>query len=64
VVRETLRDFVGTWDVLIRPARTAPWWIVFLEREGAGFKRTLLLDPSETPEAVGKAIEEALRGAA
>ncbi len=59
-----MRDFVGTWHVLIRAAQTDPWWIVILEREGGGFKRTLLLDPSETPEAVGKAIEEALKGAA
>jgi len=63
VVRDTLRDFVGTWHVLIRPAQTDPWSIVLLDWDGGGFKRTLLLDPSETPEAVGKAIEEALRGA-
>jgi hypothetical protein len=62
VVRDTLQEFVGTWDVLIRPAQTDPWWIVLLEREGGDFRRTLLLDLSEqTPEAVGKAIEEALR---
>lgn len=63
MVRDTLSDFVGTWHVLIRPAQTDPWWIVILEREGGGFKRTLLFDPSETPEAVGTAIEEALKGA-
>jgi hypothetical protein len=63
VVRETLRDFVGTWHVLIRPAQTAPWWILLLERQDADFSRTLLLDPSETPEAVGKGLMEALKGA-
>ncbi len=63
VVRETLRDFVGTWHVVIRPAQTAPWWIVLLEREGGEFTRTLLLDASETREAVGKGLLEALRGA-
>jgi hypothetical protein len=67
---DTLRDFVGTWHVLIRKAQTPPWRIVLLERhgalepEGGGFRRTLLLDPrGQTPEAVGKAIEEALKGA-
>lgn len=64
VVRDTLRDFAGTWDVLIRPAQREPWWIVLLDRERGGFKRTLLVDPSQTPEAVGKALLEALRGAA
>jgi hypothetical protein len=63
VVRETLRDFMGTWHVLIRPAQTAPWWIVLLERQGGDFTRTLLLHPSETRGAVGKALLEALKGA-
>ncbi len=63
VVRETLRDFMGTWQVLIRPAQTAPWWIVLLERQGGDLTRTLLLDPSEAGEAVGKALVDALRGA-
>jgi hypothetical protein len=63
LVRETLRDFVGTWQILIRPAQTDPWWIVLLERLGGDFARTLVLDPSETREAVGKALLEALKGA-
>jgi hypothetical protein len=63
VVRETLRDFMGSWHVLIRPAQTAPWWIVLLERQGGDFTRTLLLNPSEAGEAVGKALLEALKGA-
>lgn len=64
VVRCTLRDFAGTWHVLIRQAQREPWWIVVLDRERSSFKRTLLVDPSETPEAVAKALLEALRGAA
>jgi hypothetical protein len=64
VVRDTLRDVVGTWDVLIRPAQREPWWIVVLDLEGGGFRRTLLVDPSQTAQAVGKALLEALRGAA
>jgi hypothetical protein len=64
VVRGTLRDFARTWQVLIRPAQTAPWWVVMLDREGGDFRRTLLVDPSLTPEAVEKALLEALRGAA
>ena len=63
VVRETLRDFVGTWRVLIRPARTAPWWILLLEREDGEFSGTLLAEPSETREALGKGILDALKGA-
>jgi len=63
VVRDTLRDFVGVWQVLIRQAQTDPWWIVVLDREGGGFRRTLLVDPAQTPEAVGKVLLEALRGA-
>jgi hypothetical protein len=63
LVRETLRDFVGTWHVLIRPAQIAPWWILLLERQDGDFSRTLLLDPSETAEAVGKGLLEALKGA-
>jgi hypothetical protein len=50
--------------VLIRPAQREPWWVVVLDREGGDFRRTLLVDPSQTPEAVGKALLEALRGAA
>jgi hypothetical protein len=64
MVRETLRDFMGTWHVLIRPAQTPPWWIVLLERQGGdAFTRTLLLNPSTAGEAVGKALLEALKGA-
>jgi hypothetical protein len=63
VVRETLRDFVGTWHVLIRPAQTAPWWILLIERKDGDFTRTVLLDPSETREAVENGLLEALKGA-
>ncbi len=54
---------MGTWHVLIRPAQAAPWWIVLLERQGGDFTRTLLLHPSETRGAVGKALLGALKGA-
>lgn len=70
MVRDTLRRFVGRWHVLIRQAQIDPWWVVLLQREGeleperGALRRTVLLDPTgQTPEAVGKAIEEALKGA-
>jgi hypothetical protein len=61
VVRCTLRDFAGTWHVLIRQAQREPWWIVVLDRERSSFKRTLLVDPSETPEAVATALVRDVR---
>jgi hypothetical protein len=60
VIRDTLRDFAGVWDVLIRGGRTQPWWIVVVRRERDGFKRTLLVDPREqTPDEVGKSLQSA-----
>jgi len=70
VIRDALREFVGRWHVVIRQAQTDPWWVVFLERDGGletegALRRTLLVDPTaQRPEALRRAIEEALRGAA
>ena len=64
VLRETLRDLVGTWTAAIRPAQTNPWWLVVLERTDGAFKATLLLDPrEESPAAIREAILVSLKGA-
>ena len=64
VLRETLKDYAGSWRLRIRPARVEPWWVVAMERTDGEFKNTIVLDPrDQTAPAIRATLTEALKGA-